>query len=207
VREANHGLFVGNGDERGSAMSGNRSSVGIPSVDRAVAELCKLPGIGPRMAQRLVYHLLRRDRSEIESLSRALQDLHARIRHCSICGYFSESDPCHICSSDSRDRHVICVVEQPQDVFAIERTNDFHGVYHILGGALSPIDGIGPEEIRVRSLLERLRGDIREVILATNPTLEGDATALYLQNLIRPIGIRVSRIARGLPTGGDGIRG
>ncbi|MFH1739981.1 MAG: recombination mediator RecR [bacterium] len=182
---------------------GDRASVGIPAVDRAVTELCKLPGIGPRMAQRLVYNLLRRDASEIRSLSKALQDLSSNIRRCSVCGYYSETDPCHICTSESRDKKVICVVEQPQDVYAIERTSGFSGVYHILGGALSPIDGIGPEEIRVRGLLERLRSDVREVIVATNPTLEGDATAMYLQNVIKPLGIRVSRIARGLPTGGD----
>ena len=181
----------------------NPASVGIPSVDRVVVELCKLPGIGPRMAQRLVYTLLRRDPAEIENLSQALRDLCSKVRRCSLCGHYSESDPCHICTSESRDRRLICVVEQPQDVCAIERTGGYNGVYHVLGGALSPIDGIGPEEIRIKSLLERLRGEVREVVLATNPTLEGDATALYLQNVIKPIGIRVSRIARGLPTGGD----
>jgi recombination protein RecR len=155
------------------------------------------------MAQRLVYSLLRRDPKEIESLAQALRDLCSKIRRCSLCGYYSETDPCHICTSESRDRGLICVVEQPQDVCAIERTSGYTGLYHVLGGALSPIDGVGPEEIRIRSLLDRLRGNVREVIVATNPTLEGDATALYLQNIIKPIGIRVSRIARGLPTGGD----
>lgn len=185
------------------ARGESRRLVGIPSVDRAVEELCKLPGIGPRMAQRLVYNLLRRDPKEIENLSNALQDLCSKVRRCSQCGYYSESDPCHLCASQDRERGVICVVEQPQDVFAIERSGEYKGLYHVLGGALSPIDGIGPEEIRIKGLLERLRGDVREVIIATNPTVEGDATALYLQNIIKPLGVRVTRIARGLPTGGD----
>jgi len=182
---------------------GESRTSGIASVDRAVVELCKLPGIGPRMAQRLVYSLLRRDPKEAEGLSQALRDLCSKVRRCSLCGYYSETDPCHICTSPSRDSGLICVVEEPQDVCAVERSGGYNGVYHVLGGALSPIDGIGPEEIRIKSLLERLRGDIREVIIATNPTLEGDATALYLQNVVKPIGVRVTRIARGLPTGGD----
>ena len=174
-----------------------------PSLDRAVTELSKLPGIGPRMAQRLAYSLLRRPTVDVENLSQALRDLVSKVRHCSLCGYYSETDPCHICTSQERDTRVVCVVEQPQDVFAIERSGGYKGLYHVLGGVLSPIDGIGPDEIRIKSLLERLRGDIHEVIIATNPTVGGDATALYLQVVIEPIGIGVSRLARGLPTGGD----
>ncbi len=181
----------------------SQASVGIPSLDRAVTELSKLPGIGPRMAQRLAYSLLRRPTADVETLSQALKDLVSKVRRCSLCGYYSETDPCHICTSQERDTRIVCVVEQPQDVFAIERSGGYKGLYHVLGGVLSPIDGVGPDEIRIKPLLERLRGDIQEVIIATNPTVEGDATALYLQRVIEPIGIGVSRLARGLPTGGD----
>ena len=181
----------------------SQTTLGIASLDRAVAELSKLPGIGPRMAQRLAYSLLRRPAAEVENLSEALRDLVSKVRRCSLCGYYSETDPCHICTSQDRDNGLICVVEQPQDVFAIERSGGYKGLYHVLGGVLSPIDGIGPEEIRIKPLLERLRSDVREVIIATNPTVEGDATALYLQRVIEPIGIGISRLARGLPAGGD----
>ncbi len=175
----------------------------IPAVEAVVKQLAKLPGIGPRMAQRLTFALLKRDKKDIEQLTQALTSLANDVLRCSTCGNYAQTDPCPICKGEGRDSSVLCIVEQPQDVQAIERTGKFNGLYHILGAALSPIDGIGPEEIGVNKLLQRLKGPIEEVILATNPTMEGDATALYLQEVIKPLGVRVTRIARGLPSGSD----
>ena len=178
-------------------------SMVIPAVEFAAKQLAKMPGIGPRMAQRLTYAMLKRGRSEIEELIGALQSLVKDVRKCSTCGGYAQSDPCPICAGPGRDTSVLCVVEQPQDVQAIERTGQFKGLYHILGAALSPIDGIGPDEIGAPKLLQRLTPPIQEVILATNPTMEGDATAAYLQTAIKPLGVKVTRIARGLPSGSD----
>lgn len=188
---------------RDKFSGGNRALTSIPAVDSVSRELAKLPGIGPRMAQRLTFALLKREKNEIESLMQALHQLANDVRRCSRCGNYSQSDPCAICSGEDRDHSVLCVVEQPQDMIAIERTGKFNGLYHILGGALSPIDGIGPDEIGIPRLLARLLPPIQEVILATNPTMEGDATAHYLQSVIKPLNIRVTRIARGLPSGSD----
>ena len=186
-------------------MNEPSSSAKRPSsaMEAVAKELTKLPGIGPRMAQRLTLALLRRPKKDIDALIEALTHLATDVRPCSACGNFDQSDPCSICSDTGRDRSTICVVEQQQDLNALERTNKYNGLYHILGGALSPIDGIGPEEIGIPRLLERLQEPVREVILATNPTLEGDATANYLQEIIAPIGVRVTRLARGLPSGSD----
>jgi len=186
-----------------TAPSRERLASVVPAVDAVARQLAKLPGIGPRMAQRLTFALLKRDKREIEELIVALSALANQVRKCSACGNYAQTDPCPICQGQGRDVTVLCVVEQPQDVSAIERTGRYHGLYHILGAALSPIDGIGPEEIGVTKLLQRLKDPIREVILATNPTMEGDATALYLQDVIKPLGIKVTRIARGLPSGSD----
>lgn len=169
-----------------------------------IDELSKLPGIGPKTAQRLAYHLVKASREEVEALARALVDLKAKIGYCSVCGNLTDVDPCRICSSGMRDHALICVVEQPRDVAAIERTREFKGVYHVLHGAISPINGVGPDDLRIKELLDRLRkGSVREVVLATNPNVEGEATSIYLANLIKPLGVRVTRIAHGVPVGGD----
>jgi len=168
-----------------------------------VAELMKLPGIGRKSAQRIAFHLLKAPKEETKALARAVEELKEKTRFCSVCFTLTERpDRCAICEQDGRDRSTICVVEEPSDALSLERTGEYHGRYHVLGGALSPLDGIGPEQLRIRELLERLKGnEVREIIVATNPTTEGETTALYLSKLIRPKGIKVTRIARGLPVG------
>jgi len=173
------------------------------SLQRLVAELAKLPGIGPRSAGRLVYHLLKGERKRIQALAEALAQVAERVRECSVCGNFTEEDPCRICTGADRDPGLLCVVEQPFDVLVIEKAGSFRGRYHVLGGALSPINGVGPEDLRIEALLKRLPGEVREVILATNPNVEGETTSLYLQKKLRPLGVRVTKIARGLPIGSD----
>ncbi len=173
------------------------------AVERAIHELSKLPGIGRKSAQRVVFYLLKRPESEIESLAKALVDLRAKVKHCSICYNITEQDPCSICRDDKRDRRFICVVEEPNDVIALEKTGEYRGLYHVLGGALSPLDGIGPDDLKIKPLIERLSSGVEEVIIATNPNTEGEATALYLAKLIKPLQIRLSRIARGIPVGAD----
>lgn len=168
-----------------------------------IAELERLPGVGPKSAQRLAYHLLRLSGQEVDRLADAMKSAKAKLRFCAQCQNVSEQDLCDICLSPKRDAQMICIVAEPRDITAIERLNEFHGLYHVLHGLLSPMDGVGPEHLRVKELLERLRGDIHEVILATNPTIEGDATALYLAKLIKPAGIRVTRLAHGMPVGGE----
>jgi len=169
-----------------------------------VDELARLPTVGPKTAQRLAFHILRMPEEEVRQLAQAILDARARMRSCSICFNLTDVDPCAICTSPTRDPSVLCVVEDPRDVLAMERTREFKGRYHVLQGAISPLDGIGPEDLRIRELLQRLEGgEVREVIIATNPRVEGDATAIYLTRLIRPLGIKVTRIAHGLPVGGD----
>ncbi|MDR5682550.1 MAG: recombination mediator RecR [Armatimonadota bacterium] len=171
---------------------------------RLVDHLSRLPTVGPKTAQRLAFHILRMDEDAVHALAQAIVDAKAQIRPCSICFNLTDRDPCAICASPTRDPSVICVVEDPRDVVAMERTREFRGRYHVLQGAISPLDGVGPDDLRIRELLQRLHaGGVREVVVATNPRVEGDATALYLARLIRPLGIRVTRIARGLPVGGD----
>jgi recombination protein RecR len=173
-------------------------------ITRVVDELSRLPGIGPKTAQRLAYHLLRAPSEQAEALAESIMELKQRVVLCSECFNIAETSPCNICRNLERDASRICVVEEPLDVVAIERTGQYHGKYHVLHGALSPIEGIGPEELKVRELLQRLGGEtVEEVILATNPNLEGDATAMYLTRLIGPLGVTVTRLARGLPVGGD----
>jgi recombination protein RecR len=173
-------------------------------ITRVVDELSRLPGIGPKTAQRLTYHLLRAPAEQAEALAEAIIDLKRNVVLCMHCFNITERSPCTVCSDPQRESGRICVVEEPLDVVAIERTGQYRGQYHVLHGALSPIEGIGPEELKMRELLQRLEPDtVEEIILATNPNLEGDATAMYLTRLIQPLGIRVTRLARGLPVGGD----
>ncbi len=175
-----------------------------PPLMRVIQELTRLPGIGEKTATRLAFHLLRVDRREVEQLADALRELRSAIRLCSQCLAFTADDPCRLCSDPRRDPDTLCVVERPADVVAIERTGSFRGRYHVLHGSLSPLDGVGPEQLRIGELLSRLQnGGVREVVLACNPTPEGEATALYLARLIKPLGIRVTRIAHGLPVGAD----
>lgn len=173
-------------------------------VARLIEALQRLPGVGPKTAQRLTFFLLKRPADEVGELAESLRELKARILHCSACFNVTEEDPCRICRDPARDGRALCIVEEPNDLLAIERTGEFKGRYHVLLGALSPLDGIGPEDIKVRELLGRLeQGGVEEAILATNPSVEGEATAIYLAKLLRPLGIRTTRIARGLPVGGD----
>ena len=174
-------------------------------VARLIEALQRLPGIGPKTAQRLTFFLLKRPVEEVRELSEALIAVKDRIVYCQTCFNVTDEDPCRICRDPARDTRVICVVEEPNDLLAMERTGEFRGAYHVLLGALSPLDGIGPEDIKVRELLARLDtgAGTAEVILATNPNVEGEATALYLAKLLRPLGVKVTRIARGLPVGGD----
>jgi recombination protein RecR len=171
---------------------------------RLIEEYYKLPGIGPKSAQRLAYYLLRMPGAEARSLAQAILEVKERVVLCSSCQNVTEADPCRICSSLERDRTVICVVEEPLDILAIERSGSYKGQYHVLHGAISPMDGIGPEDLKIAELLGRLRNnEVTEIILATNPNLEGEATSMYLSRLISPLGVRVTRLARGLPVGGD----
>ena len=173
-------------------------------LELLIEELVKLPSIGQKSAQRLALHLLRVPREEALRLAEAIRAVREQVGFCSTCGNFSEQDPCLLCSDPKRDAALVCVVEQPGDVLALERTGQFKGRYHVLGGALSPLDGTHPEDLRIKELLERLNhGEIREVILATNPNVPGEATALYLSRLLGPIGVKVTRIARGVPMGSD----
>ncbi len=169
-----------------------------------IAELAKLPGVGEKTASRLTFHILRAPRGEADALAHAILRVREQIRLCSSCYNVTDVDPCRICANPKRDPAVICVVEEPPDLLAIEKTREFHGRYHVLHGALNPLEGISPEALRVRELLERLAaGEVREVILATNPNVEGEATAIYLGRLLKPLGVAVSRIAHGVPMGGE----
>jgi recombination protein RecR len=173
------------------------------SFERLAAELQRLPGIGAKSAARLAYHLLRAPAEEADRLSRAISEARSAVRRCSVCNTLTEADPCEVCSDPRRDASLLCVVEDPGNVAAIEKTREFKGRYHVLWGALSPLKGIGPDEIDVAGLVRRVTSEVKEVILATNPNVEGEATALYLAKRLKPAGVRVSRIAFGLPVGGD----
>lgn len=173
-------------------------------IDDLASEFSRLPGIGRKTAYRLTHHLLKLPPEEACRLARAIETMAERVRHCSICNNLSEFDPCEYCTNPSRDRTTICVVEEASDITAIDGSGGYRGLYHVLGGCLSPLDGIGPEELKVDSLLARLEaGEVREVIVATNPSVEGEATATYLHGVLVPKGVRVTRLARGLPVGGD----
>lgn len=180
------------------------SQVTAEPVARLIEEFNKLPGIGPKTAQRLTYFLLRAPVEQSQLLAEALIRMKERTVFCSVCFNMTEVDPCSLCQDSRRERDSICVVEEPLDVLALERTRAYRGLYHVLHGAISPVDGIGPEELRIRELLRRVENEkISEVVLATNPNLEGEATAMYVHRLLRPFGVRVTRLARGLPVGGD----
>ena len=174
------------------------------AVQDLIDELGRLPGVGPKSAQRIAFHLLAADPTDVARLASVLQTVKEQVRFCRVCGNVSEQDECRVCRDPRRDLAVICVVEEPKDVVAIEKTREFRGRYHVLGGAISPIEGIGPDDLRVRELLVRLQdGVVTELILATDPNLEGEATATYLARLVRPMDLRVTRLASGLPVGGD----
>ena len=172
---------------------------------RLVGELAKLPGVGNKTAQRLAFHILSVSDREAEALASSIYDAKKTMRYCSVCGNLTDRDPCHVCDDKERNRNVICVVESPRDVMAMERIREYRGLYHVLNGVISPMEGIGPEDINLKSLINRLRENpgISEVILATNPNIEGEATAMYISRLLHSSGIRVTRIAHGLPVGGD----
>jgi recombination protein RecR len=172
-------------------------------IEDLTGELARLPGIGRKTAQRLTYFLLKRPPEEMKRLARVLENVADRVHACSRCGNLTEDDPCPLCANPRRDQGVLCVVEEASDIGAIERTGEYRGLYHVLGGRLSPLEGVGPDELNIKSLLDRVRSQVNEVIVATNPSVEGEATALYLQRLIQPLGVRVTRLARGLPVGGD----
>ena len=170
---------------------------------RLIEELQRLPGIGPKGAQRLAFHILKTPREQADRLVDAVREVKERVTYCSVCNNITDADPCVFCSSDARDRDLICVVEEPQNVMAIEKTRDFKGVYHVLMGAISPLEGIGPDDLKIKGLIARVGNGVREIILATNPTVEGEATAIYLARLLKPLGVRVTRIAMGVPVGSD----
>ena len=174
------------------------------SLSRLIERLQKLPGIGAKSAQRLAYHVLRTPREDADMLCAAIQDVKERVTYCTVCNNITDVDPCRFCADERRERHVICVVEEPQNVAAIEKTREFRGLYHLLMGALSPLQGVGPDDLKIRGLLSRVAdGGVTEVVLATNPNVEGEATALYLARLLKPLGLRVTRIATGIPVGSD----
>ncbi len=173
------------------------------SVEQLVEEFAQLPGIGKKTALRLALYILKMPREKVGGFAQALINMKEKVRYCSVCSNITESDPCNVCSSPKRNRRVICVVEEPNDVMAIEKTNEFHGLYHVLGGALSPLDNVGPEDLKVKELLARITDDIEEIILAMNPNVEGETTTVYLSRLLKPLKVHVTRIARGLPIGGD----
>jgi recombination protein RecR len=173
-------------------------------LTQLIAELQRLPGIGAKSAQRLAFHILKTPREDVERLTVAVRDVKDRVAHCSICSNITDADPCAYCTSPDRQHSIICVVEEPANVTAIEKTREFRGVYHVLMGALSPLQGVGPDDLKIRSLLARVeRGGVQEIILATNPNVEGEATAIYLAKLLKPLGLRVTRIAMGVPVGSD----
>jgi len=173
-------------------------------IARLIDELKHLPGIGQKTAQRLAFHLLRATPEEALALAEAIRNAKENIRECSVCNNITDTDPCFYCTSPTRNRKTICVVEEPHNILAVERTRQFSGLYHVLGGALAPLQGIGPEQLKIKSLIERMKGaGVEEIIIATNPTAEGEATAVYLSKLLKPLGVRVTRIGVGIPVGSD----
>jgi recombination protein RecR len=174
------------------------------SLTRLIDQLQRLPGIGRKSAQRLAFHLMKSPREEADRLCDAVREMRDKLAYCSVCNHVTDSDPCLICSDASRNVHIICVVEEPHNVMSIDRARDYNGLYHVLMGALSPLQGVGPGDLRIQSLLKRVEaGGVDEIILATNPTVEGESTAIYLARLLKPLGVRVTRIAMGVPVGSD----
>lgn len=175
----------------------------IAPIGKLVEQFRRLPGIGPKSAARLAYHVLKMDNSQVAALAQAIVEAKERVGYCSVCFDLTDTDPCQICRSEGRDQSVVCVVEDPKDVAAMERTREFKGLYHVLHGALSPLEGVGPDDIKVKELLARVNQGLQEIIMATNPNVEGEATAMYVAKLLKPLGVKVTRIAHGLPMGGD----
>jgi len=173
------------------------------AVERAIHELSKLPGVGRKSAQRHVFYLLKAPAEDVEALAQSILELKTKVRYCSICFNITEQDPCPICSDETRDKSTICVVEEPHDLVAFEKTGEYKGLYHCLGGVLSPLDGIGPDDLHIKELLARIDENVKEIIVATNPSTEGEATALYLTKLLKPLNLKITRIARGIPVGSD----
>jgi recombination protein RecR len=176
----------------------------VDSIEKLIEEFSKFPGIGKKTAQRMAFFVLKQRKEEAEVLAQAILDVKSKVGYCSVCFNITEDDPCSICKDQKRDKSIICVVEEANDVAALEKTNQYRGLYHVLGGVVSPLDGVGPDDLKIKELLLRLKGkQVKEVIIATNPSTEGEATAIYLSKLIKPLGMKVTRIARGLPAGGD----
>ena len=173
------------------------------AIEKLIEEFAKLPGIGKKTAQRLTLYVLNLPKDEVEEFSNALVKARGTIKYCSVCGNLTDSDPCAICGNPSRDKTQICVVEQPKDIMTMEKVKDYNGVYHVLHGNISPMQGRGPQDIRLRELVSRMNGNIKEVIVATNPNIEGEATAIYISKILKPLDVKVTRIAAGIPVGGD----
>lgn len=173
------------------------------SVERLINFLARLPGIGRKSAGRLAFHILKMPKEKALELAEAIVDVKEKVGFCSICFNISEDDPCFVCTDENRDKEIICVIEEASDLVALEKAEGFRGLYHILGGRISPLDGIGPDDLKIGQLLDRIKNGVKEIIMATNPNVEGEATALYLAKLIKPLGLKITRIARGLPVGGD----
>jgi recombination protein RecR len=173
------------------------------AIEKLIEEFGKLPGIGSKTAQRLTLHVLNLPKEEVEEFANALVKARGTIKYCSICGNFTDSDPCAICSNPNRDKSTICVIEQPKDIMTIEKVREFNGVYHVLHGTISPMQGRGPDDIKLKELITRVNNDLKEIIVATNPNIEGEATAMYISKILKPFGVKVTRIAHGIPVGGD----
>ena len=173
------------------------------AIEKLIEEFAKLPGIGKKTAQRLALFVLNLPKEEVEGFAHALVQARGTLKFCSVCGSFADSDPCAICSNPNRDKSIICVVENPKDIMTMERVKEFNGVYHVLHGTISPMLGRGPEDIKLRELIRRINGEVEEVIVATNPNIEGEATAMYISKILKPLGAKVTRIAHGIPVGGD----
>ncbi|ERK28797.1 recombination mediator RecR [Clostridium intestinale] len=173
------------------------------AIEKLIEEFAKLPSIGSKTAQRLTLHILNLPEDEVKDFARALVQARGTIKYCSVCGNYTDKDPCAICSNPSREKNVVCVVEQPKDIMTMERVKEFNGVYHVLHGNISPMQGRGPQDIKIRELVARMNSDIEEVIVATNPNIEGEATAMYIAKILKPLDVKVTRIAAGIPVGGD----
>jgi len=173
------------------------------AIEKLIEEFAKLPGIGRKTAQRLALFVLNLPREEVEEFAHALIKARGTLKYCSVCGSFTDTDPCAICSNPNRDKSIVCVVENPKDIMTMEKVREFNGVYHVLHGTISPMSGRGPEDIKLRELIRRINGEIQEVIVATNPNIEGEATAMYISKILKPLGAKVTRIAHGIPVGGD----
>ena len=173
------------------------------AIEKLIEEFAKLPSIGKKSAQRLTLHILNLPKDEVEEFANALVKARGTIKYCSVCGNFTDTDPCAICSNPNREKDIICVVEQPKDIMTMEKVKEFNGLYHVLHGTISPMQGRGPQDIRIRELVARMSGDVKEFIVATNPTIEGEATAMYISKILKPLDVKVTRIAAGIPVGGD----